>query len=201
MLPISRLLTRGALALVVFVLAACGSRHTFHGTVYDPALPAPAIEGMNWDGTRFSMRALDGKVVLLFFGYTSCPDICPLALAGMKQVKQQLGSSAASVAFVFVSVDPERDTPERLAAYVPAFDAGFYGVHVPAASLAQVKNGYGVYAETRVLDAGESAAGYLIDHTGWTYLIDKRGHLRAVFDTEVPAEEIVEDVEYLLSGS
>ena len=168
------------------------------GTVYDPAIPAPEVRGTNWDGSPFAMRDLEGKVVLLFFGYTSCPDICPLALADMKQVKQQLGDRAAEdAAFVFVSVDPERDTPEQLAAYIQAFDPSFYAVHVPPEDLEQVKKGYGVFAEKRVLDSSQSAAGYLVDHSGWTYLIDKQSDLRAVFDMNATPEAIAADVSYL----
>lgn len=195
--PRLRLPVAPALLLFSLLIAACGGRHTFNGTVYDPVISAAEVRGTNWDGSPFAMSNLEGKVVLLFFGYTFCPDICPLALADMKQVKQLLGDRAADAAFVFVSVDPERDTPEQLAAYIQAFDPSFYGVHVPVENLEQVKKEYGVFAEKRVLDSTQSAAGYLVDHTGWTYLIDKQGDLRAVFDMNATPEAMAVDITYL----
>jgi protein SCO1/2 len=103
-----------------------------------------------------------------------------------------------NVAAVFVSVDPERDTPDRLGDYVHAFHPAFYGVHVPAETLEAVKQGYGVYAEKRELDSSQSAAGYLIDHTAAVFLIDKDDNLRAVFPNEAPPADIAADIEHLL---
>lgn len=117
-------------------------------------------------------------MVLLFFGYTFCSDVCPLTLAEMKAVVAELGEDAKNVAVVFVSTDPERDTPERLAPYMQAFDPSFYGVNVPLEALDAVKKDYGVYAEKRFLENSQSTTDYLIDHTGWTYLIDGVGNLR-----------------------
>ncbi len=196
----TRIIQRTALLalLLSLLLAGCGAPYAFNGTLYDPAIPAPEIAGLNPDGSPFSMQALQGNVVLLFFGYTSCPDICPLALSDLQAVKTALGDEARDLAVVYVSVDPERDTPERLGDYIKAFDPEFYSVHVPLDALPEVKQGYGVYAEKRALDAGQSAAGYLVDHSGWTYLIDKPGNLRAVFGTDTPVEAMVEDTRYLL---
>jgi protein SCO1 len=192
-----RLRVAAILLGVALLAAACGGRHTFNGAVYDPVIPAPELRGINKDGTPFAMSDLKGKVVLLFFGYTFCPDICPLALADMKAVKADLGERARDVAFVFVSVDPDRDTPAQLAAYVQAFDPAFYGVHVPPDDLDPIKRGYGVFAEKRVLDDTQSAAGYFVDHTGWTYLIDKQGDLRAVYDMSATPANVAADVAYL----
>ena len=183
------------------LLAACGGPpYQFHGTAYDPVIPAPALVGVQAGDVPFDLRDLPEKVKLVFFGYTFCPDVCPLTLANMRAVYDLLPADRQqNVAAVFVSVDPERDTPERLGDYAHAFHPAFYGVHVPAETLEEVKQGYGVYSERRELESSESAAGYLIDHTAAVFLIDKDNNLRAVFSNEAPAAEIAADVEHLLN--
>lgn len=199
--PLRRAASITALVLAaLLVLGGCGP-HTFNGTVYNPVTPAPALVGTRDDGTPFALSDLRGQVVMLFFGYTSCPDICPLALADIKQVEQKLGAQAAETAVVFVSLDPERDTPEKLATYMDAFDPSFIGVSVPSDQLEQVKKDFGVYSKKVEVDASQSAAGYLIEHTGWTYVIDKQGNLRVIFATDVPIADRVEDVSYLAGRS
>ena len=186
------------LLLIVTLLAGgCGSQ-TFNGTQYDPPRPAPELAGTNWDGSDFAVEDLKGTVALVFFGYTFCPDICPMSLANMRQVYDALPDGQEDISVVFVSVDPERDTPDRLAQYIPAFHEDFYGVYVPEPALAAVKQGYGVYAEKNFPDADESSIDYLVDHTGWIYVIDKKGNLRLAFSHTAPVEEIVPDVEQLL---
>ena len=145
------------------------------------------------------MQRLPQKVKLVFFGYTFCPDVCPLTLANMKTVYESLPpDEQQNVAAVFVTVDPERDTPERLSDYVRSFNPAFYGVQVPAADLAQVAQSYGVFFAKREVDSSESAAGYLMDHTAAVFLVDKDDKLRAVFPNDAPSADIVADVEYLL---
>ncbi|MEZ4714621.1 MAG: SCO family protein [Caldilineaceae bacterium] len=144
--------------------------------------------GTNWDGTPFDLSALRGKVALIFFGYTACPDICPVTLAEMKQVYNQLGDAREDVAVVFVTVDPERDSVERLAQYIPAFDPAFYGVYIPPEQQESVKKGYGVFAEKR--DPGDSSSvDYLVDHSGWIYGVDTKGNLRTAYGHDTPMAE------------
>jgi protein SCO1/2 len=193
------ILVIGAL-LAVVLLAACSRPYQFTGTPFDPVIAAPEIPGAQSDGTAFDMDELTGKVVLLFFGYTFCPDICPLTLAEMKSVIEQLGDKADNVAVVFVTLDPERDTPDRLSAYLQSFDPAFIGVQTTQAALESIKKDYGVFSEKRVLDASQSAADYLIDHTGWTYLIDHQGDLRAIFSMDATPEQIAADVSYLVDA-
>lgn len=185
--------------LLASMLSGCRA-YTFSGTAYNPVIAAPEIEGTAGDGAPFRLSDLRDKVVVLFFGYTSCPDICPMTLGDMKQVHAQLGDKAEEVAFVLVSVDPDRDIPERLAAYTNAFSPDFIGVHVPSENLegeAGVKAAFGVYSEKRILDAA-NPDDYAVDHTGWTYVIDRDGNLREVLSLDAPIEGIVKDVEHLL---
>ena len=187
------------LALIVGLtgLAGCSS-YEYNGTLYDPPMPAAEVTGTNWDGSEFHMSDLQGKVTLVLFGYTSCPDICPLTLANLTQVYTLLGDKAEDVAVVFISVDPDRDTPEQLADYIPAFNDAFYGVYIPEPALDQTKKDYFVYAEKNYPKDSQSSLDYLIDHTGWIYAIDRKGDMRLVFEHDTPADQIASDVEHLL---
>jgi len=199
MYPAQRTAILLAIAVVATaLLAACGAQHEFAGTPYNPIIDAPEIVGTDQDGSTFRLSDLQGSVTLLFFGYTFCPDICPTTLGLMSGVANQLGDRADELAVVLVSVDPERDTPERLNVYMNAFNEDFIGVHLEDKALAQAKTDYGVFAEKRVLDPEQSKADYLIDHTGWIYLIDAKGQLRAVFGTDATVAGIVGDVRYLM---
>jgi protein SCO1/2 len=181
-----------ALAAALLILAACGTEK-LQGTRYDPVIPAPEFEGEGSNGQPFAIGDLRGKVVLLFFGYTFCPDICPTTLAKMTQVYGELGEQAQDVAVVLASLDPERDTATRLAEYVTAFHPDFLGVRISPERLEEVKKGYGVFSEKRVVDPNASAAGYLIDHTGWIYVIDPKGNLREVFALDATPGQIAAD--------
>ncbi len=199
---LSLLLVRLLLGLLVgsALLAACGGPpYTFHGTAYDPVMAAPELKGLAAGDTTFDLRELPEKVKLVFFGYTFCPDVCPLTLSNMRTVYDSLSpDERKNVAAVFVSVDPERDTPDRLGDYVHAFHPAFYGVHVPAESLEQVKQAYGVFSARRELDSSQSAAEYLVDHSAVVFLIDKDDQLRAIYPNDTDAAGIAADIKHLL---
>lgn len=183
--------------MLALVLAGCGDTYAYSGTQYTNPVDAPPLEGTNWDGSAFSIADQQGKVVLLFFGYTFCPDICPFTLADLTQVYQQLDDAAEDVAVVFVTVDPERDQPERLAQYIPAFNENFYGVYIAPEQLETVKKEYGVFAEKRELNDA-SSIDYLIDHSGWIYVIDRQGKLRLAYGHDTPAATLTPDIANLL---
>lgn len=186
--------------LLALLVGSCSRGYQFHGTLYNPPQPAPAIPGINWDSQPFDLAELQGKVVLVFFGYTYCPDACPLTLAELRQLRSDLGEQAQDVAVVFVSTDPQRDTPGRLGQYVKLFDPSFYGVHVTATDLPAVKQAYGVFSEQNTAVAASSPDGYLIDHSGYIYVIDKRGDLRMAFGYSLPKDGLLADVRYLLAS-
>ena len=188
------------LAFALTWLAGCSKSYQFHGVIIDPPKPAVAVSGTNWDGHPFHLSDQKGKLVVAFFGYTNCPDVCPLTLANMNEAYQKLGDKAKGVSFVFISTDPVRDTPERLAAYVPAFNHQFYGVNIPEAALDPVKQAFGVYAEKHTGDPQPSADTYFVDHTGYVYIIDQQGQWRLTFPYDAPIDDIVADVEHLLAG-
>ncbi len=188
----------GALVAFVLLMGGCSQDYKFRGTPYDPVIPAPEISGVNLDNSTFTLSELGDRVKVVFFGYTFCPDICPLTLANMKGVSETLTEAErAQTDFIFVSFDPARDTPERLASYVGAFNKGFYGLHLSEDELERVKKEYGVYAEKRVLEASQSSADYLIDHTAFVYIIDKENNLREIFAHDAPKGDIAADIAHL----
>lgn len=139
-------------------------------------------------------RKLRGKVVLLNFGFASCPDICPLVLARMGQVLKQLGPEAEGVQGVFVSFDPERDTLELLAPYVRHFHPDLLGATGTSDEIAVLAARFGVVYMKE--DSG-SASGYGFAHSDYIYLIDTKGRIRKLYDTRAPIAEMVADARLL----
>lgn len=158
-------------------------------------VPAPAIVLERDNGTTYQLTDSLGRITLLFFGYTYCPDVCPATLADMKRVKAEIGQAADQVDFVFITVDPQRDTPQRAQSYVNGFDSAFIGLSGSEEDLEPVWAGYWIY---RMIQEGQTAAGYLVDHSARVYLVDKSGNLRVTYAFGTPAEEIAADVRYLL---
>src|SRR5215216_1976016 len=173
---------------------------SFRGTTYaEPYPPAPEIELTRDNGTSFKLSEMRGNVVLLFFGYTSCPDVCPTTMAELKQALEEVDeNNAKQVQVLFVTVDPERDTPERVQEYVNHFNSDFIGLSGTEAELAKVWDNYGVFREVA---EGTSAAGYLVSHTGRVTLIDQQGNLRVSFPFDTPVDDVVHDLRLLLNQS
>lgn len=166
------------------------------------ALPVNARMGGDFTlpstrGQALDTRSLRGKVVLLNFGFTSCPDVCPLVLARLRQVVKTLGTDASGVQVLFVSFDPARDTLPGLKAYVEHFDKGFIGATGTDAEIATVAARYGV---VYLRENTGSAAGYGFAHSDYIYLIDSAGHVRKLYDTHARTDEIAADVR-LLQGA
>lgn len=185
--------------LCCFLLfAACRSPHQFSGTVFENPTPAFPFEGTNYTGEPFRLSDQQGKVVVIFFGYTFCPDVCPLALADLKTVTSKLGETAKDLAVVFVTVDPERDTLERLAAYVQAFDPTFYGVRLEGPMYEVTQKAYGVFVEKRPAENGDPN-NYFVDHSAGVYVIDKTGNLVEAFRFDSGVDAILPDLDYWLS--
>ncbi|MGB0685112.1 MAG: SCO family protein [Planctomycetota bacterium] len=146
-------------------------------------------------GEPFTLSETDGKVRLLFFGFTHCPDICPTTLAELNQALGLLGSKGEEVEILFVSVDPERDTPERLEPYLAAFSLPVTGLTGTPEEVAAVAEAYGAYYDRVDLD---SALGYTMDHSTYLYLLDREGVVRYLFRYEDPPERVAEVVRKLL---
>jgi protein SCO1 len=177
----------------------------WHGSVINPPVPATDFVLTSGDGSPYRLSENNGKVRLLFFGFTNCPGACPRTLAVLKQMKAQLGSQASKVQVVLVTVDPNRDTPERMQTYVHAFHPDFVGLTGTEEELDEVWRAYGVYREIAQPGAstmhggdGQEAGGYMVDHSTFVYLIDADGNLRETFSLGTAPEDITHDVRAVL---
>lgn len=190
-------------AVVASLLAACGADKPpeptatpLPGTVLNPPRPLEDFTLTDHTGAPFSLSDLRGRPALVFFGFTNCPDICPTTLGEFKRVKSLLGRDADEVTFVFVSVDPQRDTPERLAEYVGAFDPAFIGLTGDDAALRPIAQEFGVYYQAVPLEGSETA--YTVDHTASSFALDREGRLAIVFSYGTPPDAIVQRIRALL---
>jgi cytochrome oxidase Cu insertion factor (SCO1/SenC/PrrC family) len=152
----------------------------------------------NQHGQPFQLTQLRGKVVLLFFGYTFCPDMCPMTMAHITDVMTRLGDARAEVAPVFVSLDPQRDTPATIEAYVTHFSPQLTGLTGTPADIARVAAQYHVSYNTVASDSPDHAKDYLINHTTAIFLIDRQGALRDYVAYNEPTERLVAAVRALL---
>ena len=183
----------GAVGAGVFLFSEPAS---FRGTTYAEPYPvAPDFALTRANGNSFRLSERRGRIIVLFFGYTSCPDVCPITMAELNQTLEKLDDQAAQVQVLFVTVDPQRDTPERVQEYVDHFNPNFIGLSGSEAELAKMWNDYGVFRE---VVEGTSAAGYLVNHTARVTLIDRQGNLRVSFPFDTPVEDIVHDLKLLL---
>ncbi|MEG2031872.1 MAG: SCO family protein [Janthinobacterium sp.] len=187
-------------AALVAVLAGCGkpaaTKLAFKNTDVTGLGYAREFALTDHTGQPRTLADYKGKLVLMFFGYTQCPDVCPTTMADMAQVMREMGPQADQVQVLFVTVDPERDTQALLAQYVPAFDKRFVGLYGDAAATAKVAKEFKVYyAKVE----GETDSSYTVDHTAGTYVFDREGKIRLfVRHGEKPAA-IAHDLKLLLS--
>ncbi|MBI5720065.1 MAG: SCO family protein [Burkholderiales bacterium] len=157
---------------------------------------AQALELPDPDGKRRTLAEFKGRVVVLFFGFTQCPDVCPTTMAELATVKQQLGADGARVVPVFVTVDPERDTPAVLKAYVGNFGADFVALRgTPDETKAVAKAFKVFYAKV----PGKTESSYTIDHTARSYVYDTRGRLRLATRHGMGADALASDLKQLLA--
>jgi protein SCO1 len=178
-------------------LAPSGS-YIFHGARIEPAPRAADFTLIAQDGKPYRLSDQAGKIVLIYFGYTTCPDVCPATLSQLRQVRALLKQQANLVQVVFITIDPERDPPERLRSYLGNFDPTFVGLSGPTSDLDPVWRAYGVYRAK--VTTGNSLS-YTMDHGSYIYVIDSRGLLRETFSFGETTANILEDVKFLLGSA
>ena len=186
---------RSLLASLLLCAVTAHAAPALKSGTFSPARAAPEIAQKAADGSDFRMSALRGKVVVLEFGFTHCQAVCPASLAALAQARQKLGAHADRLQVVFISVDPERDTPARLKSYLAQFDKGFIGLTGTPEQMAAIRKDYGITATK--FPAPEGQSGYQMGHSSYLYFIDKKGMLRALMPFGRPADEIVHDVNVL----
>jgi protein SCO1/2 len=181
----------GILILLITVAAVVytTSKPSLRGAVITPPWSAPDINLTDHNGEAFTLGSQRGKVVLLFFGYTNCPDECPLTMAHLKLVVESLGERAKDVQVAMVTTDPVRDTPQALKDFMAHFDPSFLGLTGTPGDLQRAWRGYGVSVEA----GGET-------HSTFLYVIDPAGNVRETFLPDAEPNEIAADVSLLLKG-
>jgi protein SCO1/2 len=195
--------------LFVFIVAAVGGIATGFLSVllsnqfvgYGPAIEIPGERELadftliDQFGRPFTLSSVKGKAVLIYFGYTHCPDVCPLVLSKFKQVMERLGPDADRVVFIFITVDPERDTPEVMRKYISYYTDRIVGLSGSPDEVNDVLNLYGVFTQKYY----KEGVGYLMDHTAWVLGADKSHVLRTAFTYEMSVDDYVKGVRWLLS--
>lgn len=186
-------------ATLAFSLAACdklpGKQASFQNTDVTGLDYAKGFSLTDFNGKPRTLADYKGKVVVVFFGYTQCPDVCPTTMAEMATVMQKLGPQADQVQVLFITLDPERDTPQLLASYVPAFDKRFMGLYGTLEQTAKTAKDFKVFY-SKV--PGSSPGSYTIDHMAGSYVFDRDGRLRLFIRHGGSADSIVHDVRQLL---
>jgi protein SCO1 len=185
------------MAIIGLISAAFARPYTFHGSVYQPPMTAPDFSLTNTNSQLFQLSKHRGQLILLFFGYTNCPDECPATLAIMKQLFVQLGSQSNRVSFVFVTVDPQRDNPAQIRAFLAKYNASFIGLAGSSAELTPVWKAYGVYQD---LPVNSTVPEYQVSHSTQVYLIDPTGQLRLTYSLDSSADDIYQDIQHILNG-
>ena len=177
--------------LAAAALAADGAGLT--AGVFDPPRAAPDFRLRGSDGSELTLSRYRGKVVIVGFGFSSCPDVCPTTLSTLAQTRKRLGADAGDLQVVYITVDPERDDAERLRKYLAAFDPSFVGGTGSAEELAAVRREYGIAATRHAVGAD-----YAFSHSSFTYLVDREGNLRALMPYGHAPDDYVHDVRILL---
>ena len=185
--------------MVAWLLAACESKLGFN------SLDITGIQGYGNDfrltdhtGKPRTLADFHGKVVVMFFGFTHCPDVCPTTLSDMRQVMQKLGPDAARMQVLFVTVDPARDTPELLAKYVPSFNPTFLGLYGDNAATATVTKDFKIVSQ---IQEGKTPESYTVAHTAASLVFDPQGRLRLFIAYGMEVDKIEADIRQLLKGS
>jgi Uncharacterized protein SCO1/SenC/PrrC, involved in biogenesis of respiratory and photosynthetic systems len=192
------LVTLMGATLLAFTLTACGKSEAglqdVHGIDLSGATFGEGFKLKDPDGKVRTLQDFRGKVVMMFFGFTQCPDVCPTALANAAQIKALLGKDADKLQVLFITVDPERDTPEVLRQYTQAFDPGFLGLYGNAEETAEVAKAYRVFYAK--VPTGNS---YTMEHTALTYVFDREGTLRIALRYEQTPEQSVADLRKVMA--
>jgi len=169
--------------------------HNFSGTLLQSPSEAHNFTLTSHTGQKVSLSDYSGKLDVLYFGYTFCPDVCPATLAEISGAMEILEKNANQVQTIMISVDPERDTPALLAEYVMHFDPSFLGVTGTPEEIAEIATLYGIYYQK---NEGSDASGYLVDHTASQIVVDQDSHVKLIFPFGTTAADMADDLAYLL---
>ncbi len=191
---------RACLGVLTVLLAggllACSGKAPFHGIDITGADYAKDFDLTDHLGQRRTLADFKGKAVVVFFGYTQCPDVCPTSMAELAQAKALLGEQGSRLQGLFVSVDPERDTPEIMKAYMASFDPTFLALYAAPDQLPALAQSFKVYYKK--VD-GKTPTSYTMDHSAGSYVYDAQGRLRLYHRYNSGAQALADDVKRLLA--
>ncbi len=185
----------GAVVLIVAAAFAFLRPYQYNGLVLQSPKPAADFTLTAAGDQPISLSDYRGKLVVLYFGYTFCPDVCPTTLAEVTKAVQKLGKKAEDVQVIMITVDPERDTPERLAEYMAFFNPGFVGLSGTPEQIAAAATPFGIYYQK---NEGTAATGYLVDHTATTSVLDREGRVKLVWPFGTDGDAMAADLAQLL---
>lgn len=174
------------------------SKPTFNAVDVTGADYAKGFELSDHNGKVRHLTDFGGKVVVMFFGYTQCPDVCPTTMADMAEIKKALGADADRLQILFVTVDPERDTPELLKAYMENFDPSFLALYAPPQKLEALTKDFKIYYKKV---EGKTPTSYSMDHSAGSYIYDPKGQLRLFSRYGTPKDVLTKDIQTLLKGA
>ena len=198
-MPLSALLRASLIVVLAVILGACGKDGPkFQASDVTGSTFGREISLTDQNGKPRTLGDFRGKAVVVFFGYTQCPDVCPTTLAMLAEAMKQLGSAADRVQVLFVTVDPERDTAELLSKYVPAFDARFLGLRGDADATARTAKEFKVIYQKQ---PGTTPGSYSMDHSAGLYVFDPQGRLRLYVNHTQGADVVAHDLRALLAES
>ncbi|MFZ6722481.1 SCO family protein [Undibacterium sp. Ji49W] len=187
----------GLLGLGSMGLLACQRTPlTFNGIDITGAEYGADFHLQGHDGKAYSLKDFRNKYLLIFFGFTQCPDICPTALSRAVLIRKLLGKDASRLQVIFITIDPERDTPELLAQYMRAFDPGFLGLWGNLQQITEVAKAFRVF-----FNKVPSGSSYTMDHTAISYVYDGNGKIRLALKHEQTAEQCAEDLRNLMQSA
>ena len=187
------------ISAAALTLAACGeSKPPFTGIDITGADYATGFSLTDHNGQPRTLADFKGKVTMVFFGFTQCPDVCPTSLAEMAQVKQMLGADGDRFQGLFVSVDPERDTPEIMKEYMAAFDPSFLALYSPLDELPALAKSFKIYYKKV---PGSTPENYTMDHSAGSYIYDPQGRVRLYNRYGTGVQALADDVKRLLAGA
>ena len=190
---------QAAVACVAIPLVAgCDRKPAFRNIDITGADFAKGFQLTDHRGRQARLEDFSGKLLVVFFGYTQCPDVCPTTMAEMAEVMRKLGTKSEHVQVAFITVDPERDTQELLSHYVPAFDPRFLGLWGDAEATARTARAFRIVYQKV---PGKSPGSYTVDHSAGTYVFDRKGRVRLMIRHGTPADAIAPDLERLLAES
>jgi protein SCO1/2 len=181
--------------LLTLLLLSCNKPVNWHASDISGMMPDLEFTLTGPDGNAFDASSLQGKPALIFFGFTSCPDVCPTTLTQLSVVIKKLGTKANDIQIVLVSVDPDRDTPEVMKAYTASFGPWLLGLTGPEQPLTQLRETYGVYA---AMESSDSKGTYNVMHSAAIFVFDAKGRARLLISDVNDTDAVVSDLKQLI---